>query len=59
VSAESAWKKALQETNAPAWIAFMLLVLGIGVWTIFFSAAPAPVKDSPHVTNSSVPKIPK
>jgi len=59
VSAKSEWRKALEETNALGWIAFMLLVIGIGIWTIFFSAAPAPVKDSPQVTNSVAPKNPK
>jgi len=59
VSAKSEWRKALQETNALGWIAFMLLVIGIGIWTIFFSATPAPVKDSVQVTNSSAPKNPK
>jgi hypothetical protein len=30
------WKKALREPNAIGWIGFFLLVVAIGVGTIFF-----------------------
>ena len=36
------WKKALRESNAIGWIGFLVLVIAIGVGTIYFgSAAPA------------------
>jgi hypothetical protein len=53
---EGVCRVRLREHNALGWIAFMLVVIGIGVWTIFFSAASAPVKDSPQVTHRTETK---
>jgi hypothetical protein len=50
------WKKALRESNALGWIAFLLLVIAIGVGTIMFGGAPVSVKDSAQATNTSAPK---
>jgi len=33
-----AWKKVPWESNAIGWIAFFLLVIGIGVGTVYFDA---------------------
>jgi hypothetical protein len=43
-----AWKKALQEPNAIGWIGFFILVIAIGIGTLYFGGngpaeAPAPV----------------
>lgn len=34
------WKKALTEPNAVGWIAFLILVVGIGVGAMFFDGGP-------------------
>ena len=41
---KSEWKKALRESNAIGWIAFLVLVFAIGVGTIMFSGSPVSVK---------------
>jgi hypothetical protein len=56
MSAKSEWKKALQETNALGWIAFLLLVIAIGVGTIMFGGNPKPVKSGAQATNGSAAK---
>jgi cytochrome c biogenesis factor len=50
------WKKALRESNALGWIAFLLVVIAIGVGTIMFGGAPVSVKNSAQSANTSVPK---
>jgi hypothetical protein len=56
MSAKSEWKKAMQETNALGWIAFLLLVIAIGVGTIMFGGNPAPVKSGAQATNGLAAK---
>ncbi len=48
-------KKTLRESNALGWIAFLVLVIAIGVGTILFGGSPVSVKDSAQATNSSGP----
>jgi hypothetical protein len=43
----SAWKKALREPNAIAWIAFFFLVLAIGIGSIYFDG-PTPAATHIH-----------
>ncbi len=42
MSAKSAWKEALREPNAWAWIAVLVLVLAIGAGTVIFAGPGAP-----------------
>jgi len=44
MSEDSGLKKALKESNAIGWIAFFILVIGIGVGTIMFGSAPENAK---------------
>jgi hypothetical protein len=38
MTAPSAWKNALRESNALGWIALMVLVLGVAFGTIYFDS---------------------
>ena len=38
------WKKLLQEPNAIGWIGFFVLVVAIGLGTLYFHGAPAAPK---------------
>lgn len=40
MSGTNRWKRALSEPNAVGWIAFLILVLGIGVGTLIFDRDP-------------------
>ena len=42
MSAKSAWKEALREPNAWAWIAVLVLVFAIGAGTVIFAGPGAP-----------------
>ena len=53
------WKKALQEPNAIGWIAFLILVLAIGVGIILFDKAPGEIRSASQATSSSGPHTPK
>jgi hypothetical protein len=53
MSDKSEWKKALGECNALGWIAFLVLVIGIGVGTIIFGGAPTTPKGNPVAANQS------
>jgi hypothetical protein len=55
MSDQPEWKKLLQESNAVGWIAFLVLVIAIGVATILFGDTPASVKGSAHATSGSAP----
>jgi hypothetical protein len=43
-----AWKKALQEPNAIAWIAFFFLVLAIGFGSVYFGGSEPAGQASHH-----------
>lgn len=48
------WKKALRESNAIGWIAFMVLVVGIGVGAVFFGTDSGPAKvNNPMAANQA------
>ncbi len=50
------WKKVLRETNSYAWIAFFILVVAIGIGTLFFEDSPkskAPAGQAASVTGST------
>ena len=49
------WKEILRESNALGWIAFLILVIAIGVGTVLFGGEPAPVKDRAQATNGAAP----
>jgi hypothetical protein len=46
------WKKALREPNALAWIGLFILVVVIGVGSLYFSGidAPGPKPELTHAT---------
>jgi hypothetical protein len=51
---KSDWRKAVRESNAIGWIAFLMLVFAIGVGTIMFGGEPISVKDqAAHADNST------
>ncbi len=51
---KSDWKKAVRESNAIGWIAFLVLVFAIGLGTIMFGGSPISVKDqATHADNST------
>jgi hypothetical protein len=45
VTPKSDWKKAVRESNAIGWIAFLVLVVAIGLGTIMFGGEPISVKE--------------
>ena len=47
------WKKALREPNAFVWIAFLLLIVGIGVGTMVFGGPHEVVKNRAHALGGS------
>jgi len=47
------WKKSLRESNALGWIAFLVLVIAIGVGTIMFGGAPLSVKDASQAASGT------
>jgi hypothetical protein len=53
MSDEPEWKKALREPNTFVWIAFLLLVIGVGVGTLMFEGGPVAVKDRAQATSGS------
>jgi hypothetical protein len=53
------WKKALQEPNAIGWLAFLILVLAIGVGVILFDDVSEQNRPFSQATHSSGPKTPK
>jgi hypothetical protein len=54
MSAKSAWKEALREPNAWAWIAVLILVLAIGAGTLVFGGS-APPKGQPVAAHQAGP----
>ncbi len=50
---ERNWKTALKESNAIGWIAFFVLVIGIGVGTIMFGGGDKPLRDKAAETSAS------
>jgi len=47
------WKNILNEANALGWIAFLVVVIAIGVATILFGGSPKSVKDRAQATPTS------
>ena len=47
------WKKVLQDPKAFVWIAFLLLVIGIGVVTLMFGGPRAAVNDHAQAPQGS------
>jgi len=47
------WKNILNEANALGWIAFLVLVIAIGVATILFGGSPKSVNDRAQATPTS------
>lgn len=41
MSAKAAWKQAMRESNALAWIAVLILILAIGAGVAIFGGGPA------------------
>lgn len=48
-----AWKKALKEANAVGWLGFFILVIAIGVGTIYFGTETEKVAGSQASTSQS------
>lgn len=46
-------KKVLQEPNALGWIAFLILVLSIGIGTVIFDHGEKPVREKAAQTANS------
>ena len=53
MSDNAEWKNILNEANALGWIAFLVLVIAIGVATILFGGSPKSVTDRAQVTHTS------
>jgi hypothetical protein len=53
MSDKSEWKKVLREPNAPVWIAFLLLVAGIGVGTLVFGGPHEVAQNHAHALGGS------
>jgi hypothetical protein len=53
------WKGVLREPNAIGWIAFLVLVLAIGVGTILFGGTPKSTDQQTLVTHAGGPRLAK
>ena len=53
MAANTGWRKLLRESNAFGWIAFFILVTGIGVDTLFFGESGKAPKSQVEVTASA------
>jgi hypothetical protein len=53
MSDEPQWKKALREPNALVWIAFLLLMVGIGVGTMVFGGPHEAAQNHAHALGGS------
>jgi hypothetical protein len=53
MSGKLEWKKVLREPNALIWIAFLLLVVGIGVGTVVFGGPHEAVQNQAHALGGS------
>ena len=49
------WMKVFREPNALGWIAFLVLVIAIGVGTILFGDPPAPHRGNPMTVHRTMP----
>ncbi len=47
-----AWKKALQEPNAIGWIGLFILVIAIGIGTLYFAGGNGPAEPAVTVTHA-------
>jgi len=47
------WKKTMKESNVIGWIAFLILVLGIGVGTMMFGGEPVDLKSVKQTTSTT------
>ena len=46
------WKKALQEPNAIGWIGLFILVVAIGIGTLYFGGGNGPAEPTVAVTRT-------